>query len=421
MAPIRLAIVGCGGMGHRHLAGLAALHRAGWEAFELVGACDPVRANAESLAAQAAQALGAQPGVVAHVAELEALGVEAVDITTTPRWHHAAALEALERGWHVMVEKPVGLTVRASNLIREAAGRAGRVVSVAENYRRDPVNRLARAVLDAGIIGAPRLAVHHSLGGGSEMLISQWRHQKDQSGLLIDVGVHYADMLEYLLGPIDLVYAHTRLHEPVRSNPAASGGAARFNPSGVYGRWQREMPASFEATAEDAVYATMVFGSGAVCQYVEDHAARGPSVWARQIFGAAGVLDLPEDRTGGEIRAHVEGRGELGPDELLALLPDFRLDPVTTALFGGQRLARFQFPFAETDSKLLAVEYADFADAIRNARPPEVDAAQGARSVAVAYAWLESSVAGRAVTVDEVLSGQFDAYQREIDAGMGLT
>jgi hypothetical protein len=39
----------------------------------------------------------------------------------------------------------------------------------------------------------------------------------------------------------------------------------------------------------------------------------------------------------------------------------------------------------------------------------------------VAYAWLESSVAGRAVTVDEVLSGQFDTYQREIDAGMGLT
>ncbi len=50
----RLAIVGCGGMGHRHLSGLAELERAGLCQFELVGACDPVRANAESLADQAA-------------------------------------------------------------------------------------------------------------------------------------------------------------------------------------------------------------------------------------------------------------------------------------------------------------------------------------------------------------------------------
>ena len=45
MDKIRLAIVGCGGMGHRHMYGLAELHRAGWERFELVGACDPVLDN----------------------------------------------------------------------------------------------------------------------------------------------------------------------------------------------------------------------------------------------------------------------------------------------------------------------------------------------------------------------------------------
>lgn len=420
MAPIRLAIVGCGGMGHRHLAGLAALHRAGWQEFELVGAVDPVQSNAESLADQAAAAFGRRPLVVAGIDDLAASGIEAVDITTTPRSHHVAALGALERGWHVMCEKPLGLTVRSSNLIRDAAQRAGKVVSVAENYRRDPINRLARALLDAGVLGTPRLAIHFSLGGGSEMLISQWRHQKDQSGVLIDVGVHYADMLEYLLGPIELVYAQTRLHEPVRSNPAAKGGQASFNPSGVYGRWQREMPPEFEATADDAAYGTLTFRSGAVCQYVEDHAARGPAVWQRQVFGSRGVMSLPEDRTGGEIQAFVEGRGALGPDELLELVPDFRLDPVTAALFGGERLARFSWPFTETDQRLLAIEYADFAGAIRDHRSPEVDAAQGARSVAIAYAWLESQRAGRPVTVDEVLSGGVDAYQHEIDASMGL-
>ncbi len=100
------------------------------------------------------------------------------------------------------------------------------MLSVAENYRRDPVNRLARALLDAGAIGTPRLLLHHSIDGGDQMLISVWRHQKDQSGLLLDVGVHYADMIEYLLGEVELVYAQTRLHEPIRKNPARPRAAA---------------------------------------------------------------------------------------------------------------------------------------------------------------------------------------------------
>ena len=149
MTPIRLAIVGCGGMGHRHLYGLNELQRAGWEHFELVGACDPVRANADSLADQAAEFFGSRPTVVSDLDQLAALGVEAVDVTTTPRSHHTIAAAALAHGWHTMIEKPMGLTVRASNLIRQAADASGRVLSVAENYRRDPINRLAKALLAA--------------------------------------------------------------------------------------------------------------------------------------------------------------------------------------------------------------------------------------------------------------------------------
>ena len=42
MSKIPLAIVGCGGMGHRHMYGLAELHRAGLNQFDLIGACVPV-------------------------------------------------------------------------------------------------------------------------------------------------------------------------------------------------------------------------------------------------------------------------------------------------------------------------------------------------------------------------------------------
>ena len=420
MAKIPLAIVGCGGMGHRHLYGLAELHNAGLSPFELVGACDPVRANAESLADDAEERLGTRPQVVESMEELEALGVVAVDITTTPRFHHTVAEEAIARGWHAMIEKPVGLTVRASNRIQEAAERSDSIVSVAENYRRDPMNRLGKALLDAGVIGSPRLMIHNTMGGGSNMTITVWRHQKNQSGVLLDVGVHFSDILEFYLGPVRTVYAQSRLHEPIRYNPAAGqAGRSSSNPAGVYGKWQNQMPAQFEATAEDASYATLLFESGAVGQFIEDHAGHGQGVWTRQIHGSAGSLELPSDRSGQLITLHKDGES-ICDESLLDLVPDFHLEPITAALFGGDRLWGYDFPFPVTDRKLLAAEYGEFGLAIEDGGSIEVDAAQGARSVALTYAMLESNVAGRALTMDEVLSEKVDAYQLEIDEELGL-
>jgi predicted dehydrogenase len=419
MDRIPLAIVGCGGMGHRHMYGLAELTNAGLSRFELVAACDPWTSNAESLADDAEGRLGKRPAVVSTLAELEAMGVAAVDITTTPPYHHSLAVEALERGMHAMVEKPVGLTVKGGNRIRAAQEASGRVVSVAENYRRDPINRLGKALVEAGIIGTPRLMVHHTMGGGDRMTISVWRHQKNQSGVLLDVGVHFADILEFYLGPITTAYAQSRLHEKYRVNPAAGGGTSTSNPAGVYGKWQKDMPGRFEATAEDASYATLTFASGAVASYVEDHAAFGQGVWTRRIHGSAGSLDLPNDRSGNVITLHKDGEA-ISDGRLLDLVPDFRLDATTAALFGGDRLWRYDFPFNETDRKLIAVEYGEFGDAIANGGSVEVDAYQGTRSVAISYAMLESSVAGRAVTIEEVLNESLGEYQRDIDEGLGL-
>ncbi len=419
MERIPLAIVGCGGMGHRHLFGLAELHRAGLSRFDLVGACDPVADNANSLADEAATLLGKRPTVVANLDELAALGVAAVDITTTPRYHHNLTVDAANHGWHVMVEKPAGLTARACNLMREAAQKTGKVVSVAENYRRDPINRLAKALLDGGHIGTPRFMIHQTAGGGDRMMISVWRHQKDQSGVLLDVGVHFADIMEYFLGPITSVYAQMRLYEAIRHNPAGEGKETTSNPAGVYGRWQKAMPAHFEATADDAVYATLNFANGAVGQYLENHAGHGQPLWARQIHGSKGSLDLPNDRSGRNIRMTTNGE-TVDDGRLLDLVPDFRLDEVTAALFGGDRLWKYDFPFNETDRKLLAVEYGDFAGAILGEHPAEVDIEQGSRSVAISYAMMESGASGKIVNVDDVLADQVNGYQASINESMGL-
>ena len=420
MDTIRLAIIGCGGMGHRHMYGLAELHRAGWERFELVGVCDPVLANAESLAAQAEERFGRKPAVVGNLEELAEVGVDAVDVTTTPPYHHTVAVETLERGWHTMVEKPMGLTVRACNLIRRAAETSDAVLSVAENYRRDPINRLAKALLDAEVIGKPRFLVHHAIGGSNRMLISVWRHQKDQSGVLLDVGVHYADMIEYLLGEVETVYAQTRLHEPIRHNPAAMTGESGSNPAGVYTEWQRKMPAEFEATAEDAAYATLTFKNGVVGQYIEDHGAWGQGSWARQIHGSQGSMTLPGDRSGRVISLQIDGQGTINDEKLLDLVPDFHLDAVTTDLFGGDRLWKYDSAFGNTDAKIIAIEYGEFAEAIAGNRPIEVDAYQGTRSVAISYAMLESGATGQVVHLDKMLDESINTYQREIDNGLGI-
>ena len=416
-----LAIVGCGGMGNRHLLGLAELQQVGLSPFQLVGVCDPNLNNACSLAARAEELLGTRPTVATNLDELAKIGaIAAVDSCTLPAFHHTVAVEALQRGWHVLSEKSLGLTVRACRQVCDSARDSALILSVAENFRRDPMNRLAKALLDQGVIGQPRLMIHDTLGGGDRMFISTWRHQKNSSGLLLDAGVHYADIMEYFLGPAVSACAQVRLHEKIRKKGENSDIESSGFIGEIYEQWQREMPSEFEATAEDAAYATILFASGAVAQFIEDHAVRGESVWKRAIYGSLGSLDLPGDRSGRPLRLFLAGRDPIDDHRLLQLVPDFHLDAATAALFDGDRLFEYQLDFAAIDRKLIAVEYSDFGTAILEQRRPEVDADQGTRSVALIYTVLESQVAQRAVKVPEVLEDRTNAYQEEINASLGL-
>ena len=108
------------------------------------------------------------------------------------------------------------------------------------------------------------------------------------------------------------------------------------------------------------------------------------------------------------------GDETLSGEALLAELSDYRLNEIETRLF-GQRPASYSFEGPVTDRKLIAAEMHDFVAAIRSGRPPEADSETGLRSVAVIYAVLESALSGRAVTVEEVLSGGLHAYQDTVE------
>ena len=84
MGKLQLAVIGCGGMGNRHLRGLRMLKEYGQLPFDVVGACDTLQGNAEYLADNAEEMLGTRPRIFT---DMEAMckslpEIEAVDITT---------------------------------------------------------------------------------------------------------------------------------------------------------------------------------------------------------------------------------------------------------------------------------------------------------------------------------------------------
>ncbi|WP_156252693.1 Gfo/Idh/MocA family protein [Pseudactinotalea terrae] len=420
MQRIPVAIIGCGGMGTRHLFGLAELERAGLNPFDLVAVCDVDPERAERLADEAERRLGRRPTPGTDLAEAQRLGAAAVDITTVPQFHHSLAAEAIGLGLDVMVEKPVGLTIAAGQQLAQAIDGSDRILSVAENFRRDPMNRLVKALIDGGVLGEPRYFHQSSGGGGNLMAISVWRHMKNESGILFDAGTHYTDMMEYYLGPVESVYAQMRLFEKIRYNPAATGGAPASNPSGVYGQSQAGMPAEFEATAEDALYAMVNFASGAIGQYAENRAEHGRDSWARSVHGSAGAVEIPKDRSGQALVLTLDRTRTYTGTEILPLVPDYELDDATAALFGGPRAAAYGLDFETVDRLLLAVEYAEFGSAINTRSKPEVGLEEGMRAIALCYAMMESGAAGGTiVSVEDVLNGSVSAYQASIDAVLG--
>jgi predicted dehydrogenase len=416
MEPVRLAIVGCGGMGRRHLAGLAELERRVGHLVELVAVCDLNAANANELADEAGELLGYRPTDFSSIDAMVAgtVDLEAADCTTDSGSHHIVAAALLDAGLHTMVEKPLALTIRGCNRVIAAAERSGKLLSVAENFRRDPMNRLVRAILDSGAVGAPQSILETSVHGRDHIIITPWRHQKLSGTITLDAGVHNADILHYYFGPVATAYGQTRIFEPVRVRHNTAG------PGGYYEKWAGTMPERIEATGEDAVFGLLTFANGAVGQFVDNHAGHGAPLIQRQVFGTRGSITPPGDRNGRPVRVVLDDGTDVVGEAVHDLVPDWRLDPVTAALFERDRPGGYDFDFATTDRKLLAVEYAELANCVRTGIQPEVNGDVGREAVALICALFESQVAGRPVSMAEVLGGEIDAYQREIDLHFGL-
>lgn len=414
MDKIPLCLIGCGGMGHRHILAYRELEDSGIGNIDLVAVCDVNPKNADLGKREVERLFGRTPMVFTDVEQVAAQGdIGAVDIVTDPSFHHTVALPVLEAGKHAIVEKPLGITIRACQAMIAAAEKAGVVLSTAENLRRDPPNRLARSIIDHGLLGDPYLMIHNSLGGGDRIYITPWRHMKDKGALGLDMGVHYTDIIQYYMGEYEEFYGCGRIVEPVRYRPDDAGRDLES-----YTERFKTFPESIEPTGEDALFGTFKMKSGALVNFAFARAGRGGGNWERSVHGRLGTVFAPGDRNGRAVVLKLQGQ-KLEAQDILPLLPDFKMSEITERLFGPTMVTYDPSEYAP-DPKHMAIEFHDFGEAILKGTKPEVDGHLGMTAVAAIYGVYESGLAGRPVTMDEMLSGQARAYQEEIDRALGL-
>jgi predicted dehydrogenase len=325
-------------------------------------------------------------------AMLDADDIDAVLILAPVGLHHTIALDAIAAGKHVLIEKPFAISVRAARQVIDAAAAKGLMVGVAESVRYTEPTRANRWVIDQGMLGDLQLWISGGIGGGEwapDQIVARttWRHQKlpGGGGPSLDWGVHLFHNIRYLMGEVREISAYTAILEPERFERDAFGA--------VIGRVTNEV--------EDAFFANLKFANGAIGTTFGGwggHGAGSGYGKGATIYGSQGSLQ------GSEVTL------------------DSGLQGTTTDLYArgaGSEARQAHFPAGIRD--VFALEMLDFINSITTSSPMEASGDEGLRDLATAYTMLESATLNRPVTVDEVVLGNVDAYQAEIDAHYGLT
>jgi predicted dehydrogenase len=193
MSALRVAIVGCGLIGHKRAAAL--------DPGSTLAGCFDVAPDA---AAKLAAATGAP--ALDDLDELLALAPDVVVVAVTHDQLAPLAVQALDAGAHVLVEKPAGLSAAQVDDIAAASQRNRRLVKVGFNHRFHP--GIARAIEEArsgryGEVLHLRARYGH---GGRIGYDREWRADPARSGggELIDQGMHLLDLTHWTLGDLPL-------------------------------------------------------------------------------------------------------------------------------------------------------------------------------------------------------------------------
>jgi UDP-N-acetyl-2-amino-2-deoxyglucuronate dehydrogenase len=217
---MRMALVGAGVIGTHHGRVMSELD----DRLELVAVVDIHLERAKKLAAEH----GGTPfsSLRDALAEVE---IDAVTICTPTGRHGEGAIEALQAGKHVIIEKPAEVTVAKTDEIVAAQRRAGKLVTVISQHRFDPATEVAVEAIRRGELGrlTTGIASIDWWRGQGYYDSGDWRGTwaLDGGGALMNQGVHTVDLLLATMGRPVEVYAYTATlaHRRIEVEDAAVG------------------------------------------------------------------------------------------------------------------------------------------------------------------------------------------------------
>jgi predicted dehydrogenase len=333
--PLTVAIVGAGIIGRNHAAAMQRIPR-----LRIVAVVDPITSAATDLAAT----ISAAPACFASLSEALASAKPQVVVICTPSGQHVEQAEqALAAGAHVVIEKPLDVSVaRARPLVEAARSATGQVVSVISQHRFDPATVAVTSAIEAGRLGRLTSAV---------ATVPWWRSQDyydsagwrgtlalDGGGALMNQGVHTLDLLLHFLGRPRSVFAYTD----------------RLAHTGI--------------EVEDVLVAVLRFDSGALATLHATTAAFPGSGVRVQVHGSGGSAVLHDDQ--------LESASFAAPSGAPKPADDF--------IVGHLR------------------QYEDIVEAILTGRPPGVGVEDGFLALSVVEAIYESAKSGQPVLIGEV-------------------
>lgn len=377
-AEIRAAIVGCGVIGRTHSAAVREFPE-----VVVTALVDVVAEASEALAAKIEAQGDPKPAVFQTLAEaLAAVPVDLVIVSTPSGLHIQQALEALDAGKHVVIEKPLDVDLSKADEILAAAKAAeakGLVASVISQHRFDPASRVVDEARRAGRFGTLTSAVAS---------VSWWRSQgyydsgawrgtwaMDGGGAIMNQGVHTVDLLLWFLGRPLEISAKTALlaHEGVE--------------------------------VEDTAVATVTFESGALAVLHATTAAYPGLTVRLQVMGSKGSAVIDNDDL-----AYFHASDAADPSESSAM----------GILGGGNQAAVELAKYPDDTVEALdptvypaghVRQYRDIIAAIRAGRPAGVTVRDAVTALATVRALYVSATLGKPVLIADVLAGKYNTVE----------
>jgi myo-inositol 2-dehydrogenase / D-chiro-inositol 1-dehydrogenase len=198
---IKIALVGCGGIGRSHAAAITALSDA-----KLVAVVDIDRDRADAFGTQ----FNVDTISTDYAAVLDRDEIDAVIVTTANNLHACLTIQALDAGKHVMVQKPMALTLAEADEMNAAAKRSGKLLMVSFFEFFHPAFKRAKEIVDSGAIGD--IFLYKAIMAWTSGL-DNWRFDPAISGggILMDGHSHHIAYFNWLLNSPDIkhVYCET--------------------------------------------------------------------------------------------------------------------------------------------------------------------------------------------------------------------